>query len=103
METLDGKDTLHATVGHTYQNVLQDDLEASSNPIAFRKKRNRQSFAGNEREIPAFKKSLSSAKFVSPTAVSTANCADTASTSTSQNTGDRSNEKKLHLNVLDLY
>ena len=69
----------------------------------FEKKETDGIFAGNEREIPAFKKSFRSAKFISPTAVSTANSADTASTSTSQNTGDGSNEKKLHLNVLDLY
>ena len=78
METLDGKETLHATVGHTYQNVLQDDEQAKSNPIAFREKRNRRSFVGNEREIPAFKKSLHSAEFISPTAAATSDTVGSA-------------------------
>ena len=42
VETLDGKETLHATVGHTYQNVLQDDQHANTNPIEFREGRNRR-------------------------------------------------------------
>ena len=82
VETLDGKETLHATVGHTYQNVLQDDIQANSNTTAFREKRNRRSFAGKEREIPAFKKSLNSAKFISLTAAATADSTGAASTST---------------------
>lgn len=35
IETIDGKATLHATVGHTYQNVLQKDR-----PMQFREGRN---------------------------------------------------------------
>ena len=58
VESLDGKETFHATVGHTYQNVSQDDAEVNSNPITFRDQRNRWNFAGKEREIPGFKKPL---------------------------------------------
>ena len=54
VETLDGKETLHATVGHTYHNVVQKDLNSNNNPIAYRVGRNRRSFVGNERYIPPF-------------------------------------------------
>jgi len=75
IETLDGKQTLHATVGHTYQNVPQDDREATVKPTEFRDGRNRRKFVGNEREIPPFRKSLNQAVFVSSTASKTAKTA----------------------------
>ena len=67
IETLDGKNTLHATVGHTYQNIVQNDhLDTrSTNPIEFRENKNRRSFVGRKREIPPFRKSLKNAHFVS--------------------------------------
>jgi hypothetical protein len=92
VETLDGKETLHATVGHTCQNVLQDDEQANSNPIAFREKRNRQSFVGNEREIPAFKKSLHSAEFISPTAAATSDIVGSALSTPARTTVGESDE-----------
>ena len=103
VETLDGKETLHATVGHTYQNVLQDDEQANSNPIAFREKRNRRSFVGNEREIPAFKKSLHSAEFISPTAAATSDTVGSALSTPARTTVGESDECHVHLKVLDLY
>ena len=54
-------------------------------------------------EIPAFKKSLKSAKFNTPATVTTADSTDEASSDTSQLTGiDELNKKKVHLHILDL-
>ena len=69
VETLDGKATLHSTVGHTYQNIVTD-LNTSSTDhqmIEFREGRSRRQFFGNEREIPPFRKALKSAMFVRDT------------------------------------
>jgi hypothetical protein len=103
VETVDGKETLQATVGHTYQNVLQDDEQANSNPVAFREKRNRRSFVGNEREIPAFKKSFHSAEFTSPTAAATSDTVGSALSTQARTTVGESDECHVHLKVLDLH
>ena len=71
-ETADGKETSHATVGHTYQIVPEDEEEQISpnpaNVMQFRVERNRQKFHGKLREIPPFRKSLNSAQFTSAAA-----------------------------------
>lgn len=103
LETLDGKETLHATVGHTYQNVSQNGVEVNSNPITFRDQRNRRSFAGKELEIAAFKKPLHSANFVCPTAAATTEANEAASTSVSQVTADDLSKRTVRLKVLDMY
>ncbi|XP_041481075.1 uncharacterized protein LOC121428475 [Lytechinus variegatus] len=68
VETLDGKHTLHATVGHTYQNIVQDqELESvSPSPFVYREGKNRRSFVGARREIEPFRKSLKKAQFYGP-------------------------------------
>ena len=64
VETLDGKATLHSTVGHTYQNILEgDNVQSGKNSCQFREGRNRRTFIGCEQEITAFRKSLKAAKF----------------------------------------
>lgn len=63
IETLDGKDTFHATVGHTYQNVPEHPQQSSASASEFREGRNRRSFQGYEREIPAFHRSLNKVTF----------------------------------------
>ncbi|ESO95160.1 hypothetical protein LOTGIDRAFT_160926 [Lottia gigantea] len=83
IETLDGKETLHATVGHTYQNILQHDRETNNIPIEFRDGRNRRRFVGSQREIPPFRKPLNTAMFVTSANASnaiTAESTDTAET-----------------------
>ena len=60
IETLDGKATTHATVGHTYQNVCEEGAERTVD-FEFRSGRNRRKFVGIDRDIPVFRKSLSSA------------------------------------------
>ena len=47
VETLDGKDTLHATVGHTYQNVLQNEENINAEPLVFKVGQKSRSFVGN--------------------------------------------------------
>jgi hypothetical protein len=70
IETLDGKETLHATVGHAYQNILaathsrHSESDSNLNPREFQVGRDRRSFLGKEREIPPFRQSLKSAKIV---------------------------------------
>ncbi|ESO88713.1 hypothetical protein LOTGIDRAFT_165497 [Lottia gigantea] len=64
IETLDGKETLHANVGHTYQNILQNDRETNNIPIELRDGRNRRRFVGSQREIPPFREPLNKAMFV---------------------------------------
>ena len=105
METLDGKETLHATVGHTYQNVLHDDIQpqTNNNPIAYREGRNRRSFAGKEKDIAPFKKSIHTAQFLIPAGAATANTPSGASTSACQSTAEEWNESKIRLKILDLY
>lgn len=64
METLDGKETLHSTVGHTYQNVLQKHKEVNnSNELEYRNGKNRRKFVGNERQISPFRHAIKKAQF----------------------------------------
>ena len=64
VETLDGKATLHATVGLTYQNELEDEATTENvTQFALREGKNRRSFKGRERAITPFKKPLGQAKF----------------------------------------
>ena len=103
VETLDGKETLHATVGHTYQNVLQEDQKANENPTTFREDRNRRNFAGKEKEILALKKSLRTAQFLIPAAAATVDTVTATSGTSFQATSEESNETKIQLKALDLY
>lgn len=102
VETLDGKNTLHATVGHAYQNVVRDDYQASLILTTFREGRNHRHFSGKERDILPFKKSIRTAIFVSSTAHSATSHARTLG-----NTADPPvevlNEFKIPLTVLDLF
>ena len=62
METLDGKSTLHATVGHTYQNIVTETNERHN--VRTREDqcgRNRRKFMGDEREVPPFRKPITAA------------------------------------------
>ena len=61
IETINGKDTLHVTVGHTYQNIMTDDKPKKIQEIEFREGRNRRTFVGIEREIPPFMRSINRA------------------------------------------
>ena len=67
IETLDGKTTWHATVGHTYQNYSEECGEENSE-IRFRSGRNRRKFVGVVRNVPEFRQSLSSATITLPLA-----------------------------------
>ena len=65
-ETLDGKNTLHSTVGICYQNQpLPDNLpdEQPANPVGTLAGRMRRRFYGSERIIPPFRASLKQAQF----------------------------------------
>ena len=62
METLDGKDTLHATVGICYQNMTNGN-ETNVQPVATRSGRNRRQFAGQAREIAPMHGQLNKACF----------------------------------------
>lgn len=98
VETLDGKATLHSTVGHTYQNTAEQDKgQCSNSSFQFREGKNRRTFVGNEQEIPPLRKSLKAAIFTS-----------TAETVTSQDSGSASSlqlhqRPGLQLKPLDLY
>ena len=84
VETLDGKRTVHATVGHTYQNIEQDNAQLTcTSSGTFRDGRNRRKFVGKDREIKPFRKPLNMAKFTSVAS-----------------TGEM---KKLPLQLLDFY
>lgn len=65
METLDGKDTLHATVGICYQNTTDGDKNRYQE-LATRSGRNRRQFDGQEREIATMHQLLSRARFHVP-------------------------------------
>jgi hypothetical protein len=52
METLDGKDTIHATVGTCYQNKTENN--ESDDNTEMRSGWNRQHFDGLERVIPPY-------------------------------------------------
>ena len=60
IETIDGKMTLHATVGHTYQN---QSVRGAHVQGRFREGRNRRRYIGQERPIPPFRTPLNKAKF----------------------------------------
>lgn len=95
VETVDGKATLHSTVGHTYQNLLPQDIDSiKNNPIQFREGRKRTAFHGNQREIHPFRKPLKAANFYSTTDASTSSSASVVTLPESPN---------LQLKVLDLY
>jgi len=103
VETVDGKETLHVTVGHTYQNMLEDDQQANPNPMEFREGRNRRNFVGNERQIPPFRKSINKAQFLIPAAASSADATARAFSIASQSTAEDPNECKIGLKLLDMY
>jgi len=63
METIDGKDTLHATVGICYQNYVVERSEINDSVITTHSGRNRRRFDGREREIVPLHRQLSKAKF----------------------------------------
>ena len=66
METPDGKNTLHSTVGICYQNKLPDNSPAAplnDNPIGTITGRLRRSFDGKHKEIDPFSTSLKRAQF----------------------------------------
>ena len=63
IETLDGKNTLHATVGICYQNQAPIENEQTEHQPNMRDERNRRSFVGEEREIPPYRTPLNKAKF----------------------------------------
>jgi hypothetical protein len=67
MDTIDGKDTLHATVGICYKNMddeasttIRDD---TSNVSGIRIGRKRRTFQGKEQEIEPYHKQLKKARF----------------------------------------
>ena len=93
-ETLDGKDTFHATVGHTYQNIVPDPSETIRSGSHFREGRNRRSFTGNEREIPAFRRSLNKASFSSEHVDTDIICLATTS---------NNNQDRVPIKPMDLY
>jgi len=61
METLDGKDTLHATVGICYQNMTRSAKDGP--PISGSCSRKRRQFDGDERDIAPYYKQIKKAKF----------------------------------------
>lgn len=65
-ETLDGKNTLHSTVGICYQNQLPPEAlpdKQPANPVVTLTGRMRRRFRGSERIIPPFRSSLKQAQF----------------------------------------
>ena len=107
VETLDGKSTLHITVGHTYQNILDpaNSLNDNTSPEAIRYQpgRSRRTYQGKEREIPSFRKPLKKALFNS-----TAESAALPGQSTEAETIDRHDNTNEHLmqhfmKPIDLY
>ena len=66
IETLDGRDTFHTTVGHCYQNIPTNScVPRQVEGMNFREERKRRKFCGNNRHIPEFKSSLRKARFTS--------------------------------------
>ena len=63
IQTLDGKDTFHATVGHTYQNILPDS-ESSTLATEFRQERKQRRFTKDEQDIPPFIRPLKKASYI---------------------------------------
>ncbi len=108
IETLDGKQTLHATVGHTYQNILPDNAEEVANPLQFREGRNRRRFDGYDREIPPFRKSLKKAQFTinvqQSNVTSITDGADAGTTSLVAPVADpEPNKYRIEMDTLDFY
>ena len=65
IEALDGKTTLHATGGHTYQNI-NSESEEQVPEFEFRSGRNRKKYIGIDRNVPEFRRSLSLATISYP-------------------------------------
>lgn len=63
-EILDGKATVHSTVGHTYQNVMPDTADQTTILKDFQEGRIRLQFIGAPREFPPFRQPLKKATFV---------------------------------------
>ena len=81
IDTIDGKDTLHATVGICYQNVGSFQL-LDPQALATRSGRNRRQFLGRDREIAPYHKQLKRARF---------------------NLTEPNDPKKVTLQVIDFY
>ena len=88
MDTIDGKNTLHATVGICYQNVLgtSKPVNDQTNDSNVREGRSRRSFTKKEREILPYHKQLKKA------------CFDLSSENDKQE-----QEKPLALRMIDFY
>ena len=94
--------TSHATVGHTYQNVLHDNVQTNSSPTVFREKKIDEVL--REKKVRYQRSGNYSNQRNSTAAATTADSTNTASCDTPQITGiDELNGKKVHLNVLDMY
>ncbi|XP_068200383.1 uncharacterized protein [Palaemon carinicauda] len=63
VETLDGKSTLHSTVGHTYQNIADEDRDQQCSQIQYREEKNRRTFVGSDQDIQPYRMSLKMAQF----------------------------------------
>ena len=99
IETLDGKDIFHATVGHTYQNVIHDADETVNCISVFRGEKKRRKFVGIERKVPAFRKSLNKTVISS----SSTSASELGTESTSNITTLQVNPERVTMTVLDLY
>lgn len=93
MDTIDGKDTLHATVGICYQNRQQQDapneVQTRDCSSTSRSGRKRRHYEGKEREIDPYFKQLKKAKFDIP--------------SPEASTADEATEHSVKLRTLDFY
>ena len=65
IKTLDEKTTLHATVGHTNQNINKES-EKQDPEFEFRSERNRRKYINIDRNVPEFRRSFSSATISFP-------------------------------------
>ncbi|KAJ8023701.1 hypothetical protein HOLleu_36211 [Holothuria leucospilota] len=97
IETLDGKDTYHATVGHTYQNIVPNNVIPENTVATVREGRNRRRFTGNDQDIPPFQKSLNTAQFTSGAANEENN------SETTINSAQREVMEKVPQKPLDFY
>lgn len=62
---MDGKDSLHVTVGIAYQNLILDDVHDDQN-VTYLSARSRRRYDGAVKVIPPFHKNLKTAKFKFP-------------------------------------
>ena len=62
---MDGKDSLHVTVGIAYQNLILDDVHDDQN-VTYLSERSRRRYDGAVKVIPPFHKNLKTAKFKFP-------------------------------------